>query len=127
MTISESDPRVFFASERTLLAWVRTGITIIGLGFIVSRFGLFMSLMVHQSSQWALGTHHSLSGLLGVAFVFIGALAIAVATIQHQRFVATLAPQDLPYAYSTRISVLLAVTVSALGVALSAYLFVTTP
>lgn len=36
-----SDPRVFFASERTLLAWLRTGVALIGLGFVVSRFGLF--------------------------------------------------------------------------------------
>ena len=27
---SEPDPRVFFASERTLLAWVRTGLAAIG-------------------------------------------------------------------------------------------------
>jgi hypothetical protein len=32
MTPPESDPRVFFASKRTLLAWVRTGLAIIGLG-----------------------------------------------------------------------------------------------
>ncbi len=30
------DPRVYFAAERTLLAWIRTGITTIGLGFVVT-------------------------------------------------------------------------------------------
>ena len=39
---SLDDPRVYFAAERTLLAWIRTGITIIGLGFVVAKFGLFL-------------------------------------------------------------------------------------
>ena len=37
-----SDPRIFFAAERTLLAWLRSGLTVIGLGFVVARFGLFL-------------------------------------------------------------------------------------
>jgi putative membrane protein len=36
-----NDPRVYFAAERTLLAWIRTGLTVVGLGFVVARFGLF--------------------------------------------------------------------------------------
>jgi len=30
------------ANERTYLAWIRTGIAIIALGFVVARFGLFL-------------------------------------------------------------------------------------
>ncbi|WP_320150999.1 DUF202 domain-containing protein [uncultured Tolumonas sp.] len=36
MPISDSDPRVFFATERSLLAWLRTGLTIIALGFVIA-------------------------------------------------------------------------------------------
>ena len=43
-----SDPRVFFAAERTLLAWVRTGLTIMAFGFVVARFGLFLRLLAAQ-------------------------------------------------------------------------------
>lgn len=39
-----SYPRVFFAAERTLLAWVRSGITVMALGFVVAKFGLFLTL-----------------------------------------------------------------------------------
>ncbi|MPZ77370.1 MAG: DUF202 domain-containing protein [Deltaproteobacteria bacterium] len=35
-----NDPRVFFAADRTLLAWTRTGITLMGFGFVIERFGL---------------------------------------------------------------------------------------
>ena len=36
------DPRVRFAAERTLLAWMRTGLALMGFGFVVARFGLFL-------------------------------------------------------------------------------------
>ena len=35
-----NDPRILFAAERTLLAWVRTGLVMMGFGFVVARFGL---------------------------------------------------------------------------------------
>jgi putative membrane protein len=39
---AEKDPRVYFAAERTFLAWIRTGLGLMGIGFAVSRFGLFL-------------------------------------------------------------------------------------
>jgi uncharacterized membrane protein YidH (DUF202 family) len=31
----------YLAAERTLLAWIRTGLALMGFGFVVARFGLF--------------------------------------------------------------------------------------
>jgi hypothetical protein len=47
--------------------------------------------------------------------------------VQHHRFVATLAPQDLPKGYSKYNSVLLALAIGVLGALLAVYLFFTPP
>src|SRR5579859_1230199 len=100
MPSSESDPRVFFAAERTLLAWLRTGLTIIALGFVVSRFGLFLRLLAVQSQAASSAGSSAYSGALGVAFVIVGSVAILEAARQHRRFIATLPRAGLPPAYS---------------------------
>jgi putative membrane protein len=120
-----TDPRVFFAAERTLLAWLRTGLTIMALGFVISRFGLFVSLISQQSATLAKHTHSSLSAILGLSFVLFGALCIFIAAIQHQRFITTLSINDLPPRYSKRFAVILAMLITVLGCLLAAYLFIT--
>ncbi len=36
--------RGYLAEERTFLAWIRTGISLMGFGFVVARFGIFGDL-----------------------------------------------------------------------------------
>jgi putative membrane protein len=122
--MDDSDPRVFFAAERTLLAWLRTGLTVIGLGFVVARFGLFLRLVAMQRSPALVQEHSATSAILGVLFVFAGAIAILVATVQHRRFVATLPLVDLPGSYSRGFALLLSGAVGILGLLLAAYLLV---
>jgi uncharacterized membrane protein YidH (DUF202 family) len=46
-----NDPRVLFATERTLLAWNRTSISIMAFGFVIERFGLFLQLTGREESK----------------------------------------------------------------------------
>ena len=120
--MSEPDPRVFFAAERTLLAWLRTGLTVMGLGFVVARFGLFLRLLALQP-QAIFHEHHSVaSAILGVLFVLAGAVAVLIATVQHQRFIATLSRLDLPESYNRSFAIVLSAMVGVLGLLLAAYL-----
>lgn len=122
-----SDPRVFFASERTLLAWLRTGIAIVGLGFVVSRFGLFLHLVAAQAPRGPTRAESLPSALLGAIFVLMGAVAVAVATVQHGRFIATLPVEDRPASYSRRWALWLSALVSLASFLLAAYLLLTLP
>jgi len=121
MIVSDQDPRVFFAAERTLLAWLRTGLTVMVVGFVVARFGLLLRLLSLQSTA-ATQAETGPAALLGVLFVLVGSLTVLVATIQHRRFVAQLPLCELPASYSRRAAVALSVTIGILGLLLAAYL-----
>ena len=114
---SERDPRVFFAAERTLLAWVRTAIGLIGLGFVVARFGLFLRL-VRAHGEADVG-----SSIPSIVFGFLlslaGAAVAASATWQHRRFCRTLAAPELPDRYSIRLGPVLGSAVAAAGIVLA--------
>jgi putative membrane protein len=120
----ETDPRVFFAAERTLLAWLRTGLTVMGLGFVVARFGLFLRLLSQQPQGTFGHSESGVSAALGVLFLLVGAVAILLATAQHRRYVATLPQADLPASYSRALAVVLSAVVGFLGLLLAAYLVV---
>jgi putative membrane protein len=44
----ESRTRDHLANERTFLAWVRTALALIGLGFVLARLGLFLELALGE-------------------------------------------------------------------------------
>lgn len=120
------DPRVFFASERTLLAWIRTGIAIVGLGFVVSRFGLFLRVLhVQLDPKGGFTGGHVPSNLFGIALVLLGSISMASAAIQHGRFVSTLPESDRPARYSPTWALWISGMLTTASVLLAAYLLLT--
>ena len=112
---SDADPRIYFAAERTLLAWVRTGIAVMAFGFVVARFGLFLKLLPAAAEE---GYSSALSPFIGAGLVIIGAAAISAGTLEYRRYCSTLRPDDLPSPHVTRLPQSLAWLLVALGMIL---------
>ena len=80
------DPRVYLAAERTFLAWIRTGLSLMGFGFVVARFGLFLREI--EFSQHPLSLHSARFTLwVGTALILIGVAVNLFSAFQHIRFV----------------------------------------
>jgi putative membrane protein len=115
-----NDPRVFFAAERTLLAWNRTSLTLMAFGFVIERFGLFMQLLLPKHTESAA---RSISFWVGIAFVLLGAYSAVAASLQYRKVIKTLKPAEFVAGYSVYNGAIVSMLVAILGAALTIYLF----
>lgn len=118
----EKDPRVYFASERTYLAWIRTGLGLIGVGFAVSRFGLFLRQFMALQRNSPITTAHSTAA--GVALVVLGVVVLVAATIRHYQITRELASGTWQPGQVSKQAVWLAIILAIAGAAMAVYLLV---
>lgn len=116
MLNTEADPRVYFAAERTLLAWLRTGITIMAFGFVVARFGLFLRLLRGQGDALAPGG--GVSPYLGAMLIVLGIVATSAGTHRYQEFCRRLGRSELPSPHAEVLPLVLGWALALLGAVL---------
>jgi putative membrane protein len=112
--------RDHLANERTLLAWIRTSITIAGLGFVVSKFGI---LLREAGGKTIHTTTERIGAVVGVVLVLAGILTSSLATM---RFLQTRKDIDSGLVrFSPTLDIVLAVVFGVTGIILAVYLIAT--
>lgn len=106
-TASASD---HLANERTFLAWIRTSIALMGFGFVVVKFSLFIKqLSAAFASQPA--ASKGFSAIIGILLVIIGAGTALIGYTRYKRIERQLLNQD----YKPSSGLLLLLTIVIIG------------
>jgi|MudIll2142460700_1097286.scaffolds.fasta_scaffold39568_3 putative membrane protein len=112
----EVDLRILQANERTLLAWIRTGLALMAFGFVLARLVIWLQLE-HPDRTNVIATY------LGIATLALGTLCHVIGAV---RFVAArraiLAGQTIQPASTG--PVVVAAAVAAVGAAAIIYLVI---
>ena len=117
--VGGNDPRVHFAAERTFLAWIRTGLSLMGFGFVVARFGLFLKEM----SGHAPGVKtYGFSLWAGSAMVLLGAMMNLAAVARHLEVIGRLNRGESIVSRPSRIGIAVGILLGLVGIAMVVFL-----
>lgn len=108
------------ANERTLLAWIRTGIGIMVFGFVTVKFSLFISQLPTRLLEKNTVPDNSYSVTIGIALVISGALTVLLSYWHYNQTFRQLKKGE--YTYSTFLVTLVTVVIFSMSVLLIAYL-----
>jgi putative membrane protein len=117
----QSDPRVHFAAERTFLAWIRTGLALMGFGFVVARFGLFLRELTRVHSDHV-ARPNWFSVLAGTGLIMVGVMVNVVAAINHVQLIKELREGTYNPGRPSRSAIVLALLLATAGIAMAIYL-----
>lgn len=100
------------AAERTLMAWIRTALSLIGFGFGIGKLAAYLDAAgLHPAHD---PRHTSL--IFGTSFIALGIVGLFAATIQHARVLKRLSQPDFAYNAMRPIAMTVAVLLMLVGV-----------
>src|SRR5438552_17041647 len=107
------------ANERTFVAWIRTGLSIIAFGFVVERFGLLLRELGLKLIERPIVTGHY-STVIGITLTLLGSFVLIVALVNFLQARRSIDEEHFhPHA---GFAVLLTVMTCLIGVILAIYL-----
>jgi uncharacterized protein (DUF302 family)/uncharacterized membrane protein YidH (DUF202 family) len=117
----KGSPADYLAAERTFLAWIRTGLALMGFGFVAARFGLFLQAM--QIGQPNLAPRpYGVSIWFGTLLLALGVMVNVMSAWRHLRFIQALKRGESTYARPSYLAITLALLLGVLGLAMAIYL-----
>lgn len=72
------------ANERTFLAWIRTSIALMGFGFVIVKFALFIRQITIALGQKVAIQGKGYSAIIGVIMVALGAILASLAFLRYR-------------------------------------------
>ena len=111
----------YLAAQRTFLAWIRTGLALMGFGFVVARFGLFLQEIktVQRTLQ---GQPYGLSLWFGTALIAAGVAVNVFAGWRYAVLVRELDRGETEHLHFSSHVALIAFFLALVGLAMAIYL-----
>jgi putative membrane protein len=81
----EETLRLHQANERTMLAWIRTGIALMAFGFAIARFGLFLRELATVGAVLPKVSSSLGTAWLGTVLCALGMVTNLLATLRYAR------------------------------------------
>jgi putative membrane protein len=118
------DPRIFWAKERTFLAWIRTGLALMAFGFVVARFNLFLRI-IQARADTPLPSHPGWSMWFGTLLVLLGVVVQALAVADYVQFTSILKRGEVPGLKPSTLGIGIALGLGLIGLVMAVYLILT--
>ncbi len=110
------------AAETNLLVWIRTCLAMMGFGFVVARFGIFLR-DIAEAGRVTLRRPPGYSLVAGTALICLGVVLLLAAVAMHWRLMGRLLRGEQPEVSSRwSLGVVAAFLLAALGMLLALYI-----
>ncbi len=119
----KTDPATEMAAERTMLAWIRTGLALMGFGFVVAKFGLFLQKLAEiKNIHIKVAANQSASVWIGIALVMLGVAVNVAAATRFAALIRRLHAGDKAKPMRLELAASVAIIMALIGLGIAGYL-----
>ena len=103
------------ASDRTLMAWIRTSISLIGFGFAIAKSYDYIETDYVEKTGKALDALHTPT-IFGASFIALGMLGLLAGVFQYRRILNRIGSDQFSYTETWPLPKLMAIVLLLIGV-----------
>jgi putative membrane protein len=122
--VSNEEYRMLLQLETSLLGWLRTSLSLMGFGFVIARFGLFLreiaeaNRLVVKPYPWIT----EVNTITGTGLLLLGVVILLISVWNHQQTVERLHRGELVLPSRWSLSVIVCLLLAVTGMGLAIYL-----